>query len=236
MPVHLEPTFSDPHPPKLLDRLRMAATTRGFVASIAEDFVRWTRRFILFHGTRHPNELGAAEVGQFLAHIARAEPDPLPAINQARQALDFLFRDLLCRELGEVAMPKPPRLLDQMRQVLRVRNYSPRTEGCYVQWAERFIRFHGMRHPVELGAPAVEAFLTPLAVNGKVAASTQNQAKSALLFLYREVLQVELPWLDGIESAKAPRRLPVFGTLHRGSSGALWALQNGPRACRPGPL
>jgi integron integrase len=106
----------------------------------------------------------------------------------------------------------PPRLLDRVRDVIRVRHYSLRTEQAYVDWIRRFIRFHGKRHPAELGAVEVEAFLTELAVAGSVAASTQNQAKSAVLFLYRDVLGVELPWLSGITPAKAPHRLPVVLT------------------------
>jgi integron integrase len=87
-----------------------------------------------------------------------------------------------------------------------------RTEQAYLDWIKRFIRHFGKRHPRDLGAAEVSEFLTHLAVAGQVAASTQNQAKSALLFLYREVLDVELPWLDDVESAKAPRRLPVVLT------------------------
>lgn len=102
-----------------------------------------------------------------------------------------------------------PRLLDQVRGKIRLKHYSLRTEQTYVDWIKRFIRHFGKRHPRELGAAEVEAFLTHLAVVGRVAASTQNQAKSALLFLYREVLQVELPWLDNVQQAKAPKRLPV---------------------------
>ena len=101
-----------------------------------------------------------------------------------------------------------PRLLDQVRGKIRLKHYSLRTEQTYVDWIKRFIRHFGKRHPRELGAGDVEAFLTHLAVVGRVAASTQNQAKSALLFLYREVLGNELPWLDNVEQAKAPRRLP----------------------------
>jgi integron integrase len=108
--------------------------------------------------------------------------------------------------------PAPPRLLDRVRGVIRVRHYSLRTEQAYVDWIRRFIRFHGKRHPAELAATEVEAFLTQLAVDGNVAASTQNQAKSALLFLYRDVLGVELPWLSGITPAKPPHRLPVVLT------------------------
>ncbi len=105
-----------------------------------------------------------------------------------------------------------PRLLDQVRGKIRLKHYSLRTEQTYVDWIKRFIRYFGKRHPRDLGAAEVEAFLTHLAVVGKVAASTQNQAKSALLFLYREVPASELPWLDNVEQAKAPRRLPVVLT------------------------
>jgi integron integrase len=105
-----------------------------------------------------------------------------------------------------------PRLLDQVRGKIRLKHYSLRTEQAYVDWIRRFIRHHGKRHPRDMGAGEVEAFLTHLAVAGRVAASTQNQAKSALLFLYREVLEVELPWLDNVQQAKAPKRLPVVLT------------------------
>jgi site-specific recombinase XerD len=105
-----------------------------------------------------------------------------------------------------------PRLLDQVRGKIRLKQHSLRTEQAYLDWIKRFIRHHGKRHPREMGAVEVEAFLTHLAVAGRVAASTQNQAKSALLFLYREVLEVELPWLDNVQQAKAPRRLPVVLT------------------------
>ena len=105
-----------------------------------------------------------------------------------------------------------PKLLDQVRGKIRLKHYSIRTEQSYVDWIKRFILFHGKHHPKDLGAQEVEEFLTYLAVEGKVAASTQNQAKSALLFLYKAVLGVELPWLDNVERAKAPKRLPVVLT------------------------
>ncbi|MDP1605317.1 MAG: integron integrase [Rhodocyclaceae bacterium] len=95
---------------------------------------------------------------------------------------------------------------------MRVKHYSIRTETQYVHWIKRFILFHDKRHPREMGAPEVEAFLTDLAVVGGVSASTQNQALSALLFLYREVLEVQLPWLDNVTRAKPSRRLPVVLT------------------------
>jgi integron integrase len=108
--------------------------------------------------------------------------------------------------------PQPPKLLDQLRDRIRIKHYSVRTETQYVQWVRRFILFHGKRHPRELGAADVEAFLSHLAVEGKVAAATQNQALSALLFLYKEVLGIDLPWLDGITRAKRPQHLPVVLT------------------------
>ena len=109
-------------------------------------------------------------------------------------------------------MARPMRLLDQIREVIRLKHYSIRTEERYVDWVRRFVRFCDLRHPRDCGAAEVEAFLTYLANEGKVAASTQNQARSALLFLYKEVLHTELPWLDNVESAKRPARLPVVLT------------------------
>lgn len=106
----------------------------------------------------------------------------------------------------------PPKLLDQVRERIRTKHYSIRTEAQYVLWVKRFILFHGKRHPREMGAVEVEAFLSHLAVAGQVAAATQNQALSALLFLYREVLGIELPWLDDVTRAKRPQRLPVVLT------------------------
>jgi len=108
--------------------------------------------------------------------------------------------------------PHSPKLIEQVVARLRVKHYSLRTEKVYVDWIKRYIWFHGKRHPQEMGAVEVEAFLSHLAVERSVAASTQNQAKSALLFLYKEVLQIELPWLDNITQAKAPKRLPVVMT------------------------
>lgn len=105
-----------------------------------------------------------------------------------------------------------PKLLDQVRDRIRVKHYSIRTETQYVQWVRRFILFHGKKHPRDMGAPEVEAFLTHLAVAGHVAAATQNQALSALLFLYKEVLAIDLPWLNDVTRAKRPQRMPVVLT------------------------
>jgi len=100
-------------------------------------------------------------------------------------------------------MEAKPRLLDQMRDRLRTQHYSYRTEQQYLFWVRRFILFHGKRHPRDLGADDVTAFLTHLAVNRRVSAATQSQALSAVLFLYRKVLEIELPWLDGVAAIKA---------------------------------
>jgi len=109
--------------------------------------------------------------------------------------------------------PQAPRLLDRVRAAIRVRHYSLATERTYIGWIKRFIYFHQKRHPKDMGAPEVEAFLSALATELNVSASTQNQAKHALLFLYKEVLGVTLPWLDGITSAKVSKRLPVVLTV-----------------------
>ncbi len=109
-------------------------------------------------------------------------------------------------------MPAPTRLLDQVRGRIRSKHYSLRTEHAYVGWIRRFILFHRKRHPSGMGAAEIETLLTHLATVGNVAASTQNQALSAVLFLYREVLVVDLPWLENITRAKRPARLPVVLT------------------------
>jgi integron integrase len=106
-------------------------------------------------------------------------------------------------------MDGKPRLLDQVREQTRLKHYSIRTERVYCEWIRRFIRFHQYRHPSEMGAAEVEAFLSDLAVRHNVSASTQNQALAALLFLYKQVLKLDLPWLGEVVRAKKPQRLPV---------------------------
>ncbi|MGB3393957.1 MAG: integron integrase [Stenotrophomonas sp.] len=108
-----------------------------------------------------------------------------------------------------VARGGTPRLLDLVRDKIRLRHYSIRTEQAYVGWIRRFVLANGKCHPGELGGQEVEAFLSRLATEANVAAATQNQALSALLFLYREVLGIELPWMEEVVRAKRPRRLPV---------------------------
>src|SRR5437899_1403700 len=106
-------------------------------------------------------------------------------------------------------MPEPPRFLDRVRVAVRTRHYSRRTEEAYLGWTKRFILFHRKRHPAAMGADEVNAFLSHLAVEGKVSASTQAQALSALVFLYRHVLDDPLPWIDDIVRARRSRKLPV---------------------------
>jgi integron integrase len=125
---------------------------------------------------------------------------------------------------------RPPTLIGVLRTTLRTKHYSPRTEEAYVGWVRRFIRFHQKRHPRSMGEPEVVAFLSSLALKGHVAASTQNQALSALVFLYGEVLGIELDWLQGLVRAKRPGRLPVVLTqdevrrLLSGLSGTVWLM------------
>jgi len=105
-----------------------------------------------------------------------------------------------------------PKLLDRLSRALRVRHYSIRTEEAYVQWVRRFILFHHKRHPKDMGEAEITAFLSHLAVDRNVAASTQNQALSAILFLYKVVLEKELEWLDDVVRATRPKRLPTVLT------------------------
>ena len=104
--------------------------------------------------------------------------------------------------------PPPPRLVDRLRERTRVKHYSLRTEEAYVDWTRRFVLFPAKRHSRELGAAEVEAFLSHLAVVRRVSPSTQSQAQAALLFLYKEVLGLSLPWLDEFVQARAPVDCP----------------------------
>lgn len=125
---------------------------------------------------------------------------------------------------------KPPKLLDRVRQAVRVRHYSRRTEEAYVHWVRRFILFHGKRHPSEMGSGEISSFLTWLAVEGKVSASTQNQALCAVLFLYRHVLEVDVGPIGRVPRARVPERVPVVlsrdevKTILRHVSGTMWIV------------
>ena len=111
---------------------------------------------------------------------------------------------------------KTPRLMDQVRSRLRLKHYSLRTEQAYVGWIRRFIMANDRRHPRDMGVAEVESFLSTLATHGKVAAGTQNQALSALLFLYREVLSIDLPWMETVVRAKRPKRVPPVPSAQLG--------------------
>jgi integron integrase len=195
-------------PPRLLDQVAQAARQRGASEPTTTQLVSWVRAFILFHDKRHPRELGPPDATRFLEHVVRTEKQPLPALESARSALELLYGTVLGIDLGELPRPRSPRLLDQVIQVLRVRHYSPRTEACYLHWVRQFILFHGKRHPRDLGAAEVEQFLTHLAVHGRVSASTQNQALNALVFLYQQVLEIDLGRFEAVR-ARRPKRLPV---------------------------
>lgn len=121
---------------------------------------------------------------------------------------------------------RAPKLLEQMRDRLRLKHYSLRTEQAYVHWVKRYIHFHGVRHPSEMGKVEIEAFLTSLAVDRQVSASSQTQALSALLFLYKEVLGQEFPWLTEVTRAKRSTRLPLV--LTRDEARALLAAVDDP--------
>lgn len=132
--------------------------------------------------------------------------------------------NVMSHDTPAVAGP-PPRLLERVREAIRIRHYSRRTEQAYVGWIRRFIGFHQKRHPRELGEPHVTTFLSRLATDG-VSASTQNQALSAILFLYDVVLGERLPWMNDIVRAQRPERLPVV--LSRQEVAALLSRLRGP--------
>ncbi|MCI0638775.1 MAG: site-specific integrase, partial [Gemmataceae bacterium] len=111
---------------------------------------------------------GVAEIGAFLEHVAKTEKDALGAIATARAALEFLYERVIHKAGGELPLQRPPRLLDQVKQVLRVKHYALRTEECYVQWIKRFILFNGTRHPRDMGAAELELFLSDLALMARL--------------------------------------------------------------------
>jgi integron integrase len=131
---------------------------------------------------------------------------------------------------GTTPSSPQPRLLDQARAVIRVRHYSLRTEEAYLRWMKRFILFHDKRHPRDMGVQEVQQFLTHLAVDGRVAASTQSQALSAILFLYQHVLKQNIGWIEEVIRAKQPHRVPVVLTqdevvaVLRHLSGTVWLM------------
>jgi integron integrase len=144
---------------------------------------------------------GSAEAASTARFTPRPAPCPAPAAGRVHRAAP--------------AAPAPsdgPKLLERLRNEIRVRHYSRRTEEAYTRWVRRFVGFHGVRHPREMGAAEVSAFLTDLATRGQVSASTQNQALNALVFLYRHVMDAPLGEIEEWIRAKKPRRLPTVFT------------------------
>ena len=157
----------------------------------------------------------ASNPGAHLGIPAQERPAPAsPLLPSSAQAAASGLAGQDWAEADWPPLPSPaPRLLERLRGEIRSRHYSLRTEAAYVDWARRYIHFHGgKRHPQDMGAGEVGAFLTHLATERQVGASTQNQAKSALLFLYAQVLKVDLPWLNEVVSARVSRHLPVVLT------------------------
>lgn len=199
-----------PQGPRFLDRLHTALRIRGQELGLADAWVGWVRQFILLHQCKHPEQMGEPEIGAFLTHLHLERQETLPRQAQAREALVFLYREFLHRELGPIPItwtrtgtPSPPPLLKRVREVLRVRHYAQKTEESYLGWIRRFILFHDKRHPLEMGAAEIEGFLTYLAIEQEVSASTQMQAFHALLFLYQKVFEIEVGSLDAVRARRS---------------------------------
>ncbi len=154
-------------------------------------------------GTVAGSPEGRPSGARFCPVRPRGDNRSVPASHQSLQRVDRMAR---------VPGGQKPKLLDQVREAIRIRHYSVRTEEAYVSWVKRFILFHGKRHPLEMGEDELTRFLSALAIHGHVSASTQNQALCALLFLYRHVLDQNLGWLQDVVRAKRPQRLPVVLT------------------------
>jgi integron integrase len=251
---------SSPSQPRLLDLVRAVARSHRLSEKTEQSYVDWITRFILFHRTRHPRELGIRHIRAFVYHVRSTEPRGNAAY-AAATAIRFLYREVLkCQPAetprGNTAVSPPPiafvsvapgpaaptaaiptafamsghrsaaqplngptrtpsaepKLLDQVSAKIRALHYSRRTEVAYIHWIRRFILFHNIRHPKEMAEPEVNQFLTHLAVKEHVAASTQNQALAALLFLYRAVLNQPLNAIEGVVRAKRPQRQPIVLT------------------------
>ena len=159
------PSRSVPQAPKLLDRLRMALETRRYRPETVGRFVEWNRQYILVHDKRHPETMWREQIEAFLGHLAQLGYG-VELQAQARQAVAFLYREVLGRALawpeiararggGEPAGAEPPKLLDRARAVLRARHYAWRTEECYVTWMRRYLLFPNQRHPLEMATAPV---------------------------------------------------------------------------------
>jgi len=217
---------------KLMERAWDALMAAGTADGTARQYVSWMRDYVLFHGTRHPQEMGVPEVQAFLAS-ERFLGQAAQRV-EATAAIRFLYEVVLQRRWprgvldgmaestahGSGGKPKPVylngrqpgvKLLDRVRNALRVGQYALETEKTYVDWIKQYVLFHGTRNPEEMGALEVEQFLTHLAVKRKVAKDTQRQALNALVFLYRTVLGRELGKVMPVRGRHG-KRLPVVLT------------------------
>ena len=208
-PVLAPPTPGEP--PRLLDRVRQAARTRGHSVPTTDLLVSWSRAFILFHNKRHPSELGLPEVTHFLEHVVKTAADPLPAL--CRPGWHSPCCTAACWRPTSASCRSPGRRACSINCAWRCASAIIRGEPKIVtsNGARRFILFHHKRHPRTMGAAEIEQFLTRLAVDGHVSASTQNQALNALLFLYGQVLEIDLGRLDAVR-ARRGQRLPLVLT------------------------
>jgi hypothetical protein len=218
---------------KLLERAWDALMAEGFAEGVAQRYRAWMRDYVLSHGKRHPREMGVPEVRVFLAD-GRFSGFAATQRVEATAAIRFLYEVVLQRRWprGVLDAPgegsgagtgdQPPavylngrqpgvKLLDRVRNALRVGQYALETEKTYVAWIKKYILFHGVRHPEEMGAVEVEQFLTHLAAKRGVAKDTQRQALHALVFLYRTVLGRELGKIMPVRGRHG-KRLPVVLT------------------------
>ena len=199
---------------KLLDRAWDRLLDAGIQAPAARRYVGWMRDFILFHQKRHPRDMGMSEIQQYLQQSRFHDAGGTEQRAEAERALKFLYESVLERVWPRENRPaenenapsgtnkavylngqRPGvKLMDRVREALRVGQYALETEKAYVDWARKFIRYHKMKHPNEMGALEVEQFLTYLAVKRQLSAKSQKQALCALVFLYQTVLGRELGW------------------------------------------
>jgi hypothetical protein len=135
---HWRPHYAPASTAKLTRCAADTARRQGHSERTITALANWVTIFLRFHRPCHPRALQLCDVAQFLEQVGKTARDPVIAIEEARIALEFLYHDVLCRDLGELPRPQPPRLLDQVRQVLRVRHYALTTEHCYERWSEKY--------------------------------------------------------------------------------------------------
>jgi integron integrase len=198
---------STPAPSRFLTQLREAALRHGHSEQAADAMVAWTRRFILFHGTRHPQEMGRSEAAAYLEHVAKTEKDVLRSIAEAHRGLEFLYTTYLQRDVGDLPWPRPPRLLDQVMQVMRV--------TLCADHGGMLCAVDSPLHPVSRQAASARhgggrAGAVPDQSGGRGQRECQHAESSTQRHrvLYRDVLDIELGRLDAVR-ARRPKRLPV---------------------------